>query len=336
MISNQCSVISRHKKSASLILVVAFAAWAAVYLYQHPENLMALRNVSAGSLVVLAGLALLKLAAMGMFTWINLDALGIRLGFWEWYGLSAMTAMGNYLIAFRGGAAIRGVYLKSRYNFPYSLFLSTVASLYLLTFPTNAFLGLLALAGVTLWLGISQPALTLFLLVCIAGPVGFLILIRWVPQFSGRWASKLNLVIEGWKVLTVKPSTVVKLILASVFNSLVTVLMIHFSFHALGVELPLVKSGVLGVLYLISAMVPITPAGLGFAEATLVLASGAFGLDSTINILAAGLNRSAMLVVSLLLGPAFAVLLSRRSGHPISVFNLQAMTPEGSEETRGS
>ena len=305
------SLLRTVRKSVSLILVLAFIAWGAVYLYRHPEDLAALGNISAGSLVALAWLALLKLAAMGMFTWINLDALGIRLGFGEWYGLSAMTAMGNYLIAFRGGAAIRGVYLKSRYNFPYSLFLSTVASLYLLTFPTNAFLGLLALAGVYLWLGVSQPALALFLLACIIGPVSFLILIRWAPQFSGRWTSKLNPVVEGWKVLTAKPTTVVKLILASVFNSLVTVLMIHFSFHALGVELPLVQSGVLGILYLISAMAPITPAGMGFAEAALVLASGALGLDSAINILAAGLNRSAMLVVSLLLGPIFTLLLSR-------------------------
>ena len=334
--AKRSSLLRTVRKSVSIVLVLAFVAWGAVYLYQHPENLTALGNVSAGSLVTLAWLALLKLAAMGMFTWINLDALGIRLGFGEWYGLSAMTAMGNYLIAFRGGAAIRGVYLKSRYNFPYSLFLSTVASLYLLTFPTNAFLGLLALAGVYLWLGISQPALALFLLACIVGPVGFLILIRWAPQFSGRWASKLNLVIEGWKVLTAKPTTVIKLILASVFNSFVTVLMIHFSFRALGVELPLVKSGVLGILYLISAMVPITPAGMGFAEAALVLASGALGLDSTINILAAGLNRSVMLAASLLLGPLFTLLLSRRSGKPISVFNLQAMTPESSEESRGS
>jgi len=335
-VTKHSSLLRTVRKSVSLLLVLAFAAWGAVYLYQHPENLTVLGNISAGSLVTLAWLALLKLAAMGMFTWINLDALGIRLGLGEWYGLSAMTALGNYLIAFRGGAAIRGVYLKSKYNFPYSLFLSTVASLYLLTFPTNAFLGLLALTGVYRWLGISQPALVLFLLACILGPAGFLILIRWVPRFSGHWTSKLNLVIEGWKVLTAKPTTVVKLILASVFNSLVTVLMIHFSFHALGVELPLVQSGVLGILYLISAMVPITPAGMGLAEAALVLASGAFGLDSTLNILAAGLNRSVMLVVSLLLGPIFTLILSRRSGKPISVFHLQAMMPEGSEESRGS
>jgi uncharacterized membrane protein YbhN (UPF0104 family) len=322
---------STARKGVSLALVLIFVVWGALYLYQHPENLAVLGNLSAGLLALLVGLALVKLMAMGMFTWINLDALGVRLAFWEWYGLSAMTAMGNYLIAFRGGAAIRGVYLKAKYDFPYSLFLSTVASLYLLTFPTNAFLGLVALAGVYFGLGISQPALAFLLLACVAGPVGFLVLIRWVPEFSGRWTSRLNPVVEGWKALTVKPSTVIKLILASILNSLITVLMINFSFQALGVELSLVESGVLGILYLISAMVPITPAGVGFAEATLVLASGAFGLDSTINILVAGLNRSAMLLVSLIMGPVFTLILSRKSGRQLSVFRRQTTKRVGDE-----
>lgn len=330
------SRLSTIRKVISLTLVLAFVAWGASYLYQHPENLAALQNLSTGSVILLIGLALLKLMAMGMFTWINLGALGVQLGFWEWYGLSTMTAMGNYLIAFRGGAAIRGVYLKSKYNLPYSLFLSTVASLYLLTFPTNAVLGLVALVGVYFELNISQPMLMLFLLLCIGGPVSFLTLVRRAPEFSGRWASKLNLVIDGWRVLTTKPSTVVKLILASVFNSFVTILMIHFSFNALRVELPLAQSSVLGILYLISAMVPITPAGMGFAEATLVLTSSAFGVDSTINILAAGLNRSVMLVVSSILGPFFTLVLSHKSDHQLSVFKLGTLTTEIDQESEGS
>ena len=308
--------------------MIAFATWGASYLSRHPENLAALRNLSPGAVFLLAGLALVKLMAMGMFTWINLDALGVHLGFWEWYGLSAMTAMGNYLIAFRGGAAIRGVYLKSKYDLPYATFLSTVASLYLLTIPTNALLGFIALQIIYLGLGISQPGLALLLMAAFAGPVVFLVLIRRAPRFSGRWTSKLNLVVEGWRLLTAKPLTVIKLVLTSVLNSCVTVLMIHISFKALGVDLPLIKSGVLGILYLISAMVPITPAGLGFAETTLVLASSAFGLDSTINILAAGLHRSVILLVSLVLGPLFTLILSRESGRRLPIFRSQPVGVE--------
>ena len=136
-------------------------------------------------------------------------------------------------------------------------------------------------------------------------------------------------------MLMAKPSTVAKLILASALNSLVTVLMIHFSFHALGVELPLIKSSVLGILYLISAMIPVTPAGMGFAEAALVMVSSTFGLDNSVNILAAGLNRSIMMMASLLLGPGFSLLLSRHRTEPISAISPHAMTSEGDRRGEG-
>ena len=67
-------------------------------------------------------------------------------------------------------------------------------------------------------------------------------------------------------------------------------------------------------------MIPITPAGIGFAEAVLVVVSGILSLDNPVNILAAGLNRSAMLLVSLTLGPIFTFILSRKSGLFLFVF----------------
>ncbi len=329
------SFLQGHRRSLSIILMLAFVGWGAIYLYQHPENLTRLAGVSAYSLALLVGLGLLKLAAMGMFTWASLGAFGARLSFWEWYGLSAVTAMGNYVIPFRGGAAFRGIYLKSKYGFPYSLFLSTVAALYVVTFLTNSFLGLLALLILDWKLGISQPALVLLLTACIVVPVILLALSRRAPHISWLGGSRLRSIMEGGKMLMAKPSTVAKLILASALNSLVTVLMIHFSFHALGVELPLIKSSVLGILYLISAMIPVTPAGMGFAEAALVMVSSTFGLDNSVNILAAGLNRSIMMMASLLLGPGFSLLLSRHRTEPISAISPHAMTSEGDRRGEG-
>ena len=321
------------RQITSVLLVIGFIVWGSVYIGRHPENLTALGNISLPSLITLVLLGLVKLLAMGMFTWINLGVLGVRLDFWEWYGLSAMTVMGNYLLAFRGGAAIRGVYLKSKHQFPYSLFISTVASLYLLTFPTNALLGVVTQVGLYFSLHIFSWPLFAFLLICFVGPLVFLLGVRHVPKLSGRLGDRVNLVLDGWKVLTASSSTIVKLVLASVFNSSVTVLMIHFSFRALGVQLPLVESGVLGILYLIAAMVPITPGGMGFAEGLLVLVSSAFGLDSTINILAAALNRSVMLVIGLCLGPIFTLILTRNSGQSVSHF-LHPFEGVAKEESR--
>ncbi|MFZ5917791.1 MAG: lysylphosphatidylglycerol synthase transmembrane domain-containing protein [Chloroflexota bacterium] len=300
------------RKYVSLVILIGFVAWGGWYLHRHAAELGRLAGLSVGRVVLLLGLALLKLAAMGSFTKVVVGSLGIDLGFWEWFGLSAMTSMGNYLSPFRGGAAIRGVYLKARHGLPYSLFFSTLAILYVLSFSTNAVIGLLAL--VVLWaaFGVTDFALTGFLAACLVLPVLLWITVRRLPRLPGRWTEQLNRVIEGWQIVAARPGTLPLLLLLSVLNTGVTLLMIHFSFVAFGTHLPLTESLIASTLFLISAMIPITPAGLGIAEMMLVLASQTLGVEGMVSVLSAGLNRSAMIVVSLVLGPLFSYLLSKR------------------------
>ncbi|OQY21616.1 MAG: hypothetical protein B6I34_07030 [Anaerolineaceae bacterium 4572_32.1] len=301
------------RKYASLIIVIGFAIWAAWYARQHAESLAILGNLSIWWVILLLGLAILKLTTMGLFTKVIMASLEISLDFPEWFGLSAMTSMGNYLSPFRGGAAIRGVYLKTKHNLPYTLFLSTLSSLYVLSFSTNAVIGLLAMTALWLGLGITNPILTFSLAACLLLPVALFVVVRWTPRLPGRWAEGLNRVIEGWGFIAARPGAMIKLIALSILNASVTLLMIHFSFAALGTNLPLVKSLIISTLFLVSAMIPITPAGLGVAEMILVLTSQTLGMTDTLSILSAGLNRSAMLASSLLLGPLFGYLLSKRT-----------------------
>jgi len=300
------------RKYASLVIVAGFVAWAAWYASRHAEDLALLSNLSAGWLALLLGLAMLKLMTMGLFTKVIMGSLEISLDFLEWFGLSAMTSMGNYLSPFRGGAAIRGVYLKTKHGLPYTLFLSTLAILYMLSFSTNAVIGLLAMVVLWLGLGVTNPALTLFLAACLVLPAAFFVIVRRLPQLPGKWAESINRVVEGWQIIAARPSTLAQLIALSVLNASVTLLMIHFSFAAFGTDLPLIKSLIASTLFLISAMIPITPAGLGIAEMMLVLTSQTLGVEGVASVFSAGLNRSAMIAASLLLGPLFSYVLSRR------------------------
>jgi len=43
-------------------------------------------------------------------------AMGKRLNFVEWFGLPLYQAMTNYIIPFRGGAAVTAIYLKTVIN----------------------------------------------------------------------------------------------------------------------------------------------------------------------------------------------------------------------------
>jgi uncharacterized membrane protein YbhN (UPF0104 family) len=91
--------------------------------------------------------------------------------------------------------------------------------------------------------------------------------------------------------------------------------MIHFSFAALTPRLPLLESLVLSSLFMISSLIPITPSGLGVAELALVVASRRFVEDSALSVLSAGLNRTVMLLSSIVWGTVFTYILGRHSVH---------------------
>jgi uncharacterized protein (TIRG00374 family) len=269
---------------------------------------------------------------MGLFTKIVVASLGINLGLLEWFGLSAMSAMGNYLTPFRGGAAVRAVYLKSRHDLSYARFLSTLSMLYVLTFATSAALG--SLASLTLYFryGLLDGRMILTFLFLLLLPVLLFPAMRLLPKLpllslkddydgdEASWLSRilerttmgLNNVVEGWQIISENRRTLIHLVFASLFNASVTLLMIHFSFSAFMERLPLVESLVLSSFFMISSMIPLTPSGLGVAELVLVLASEGFINDSSLSVLAAGLNRTMMILSSVVWGGIFSYVLGRR------------------------
>ena len=334
-----------------LLLVAGIVGWGGWYVYSHPAELKTITGLSPGWLLLLFGLAAAKIACMGSFTKVIVGSLGIELDILEWFGLSAMSTMGNYLTPFRGGAAVRAVYLKSRHGLPYSLFLSTLSTLYVITFATSAALGLLAVLLLYLWFGFIDGALVLFFVFCLSLPVLLFSLARVMPRLPRRWEPQkisgippglngpaplaylisrcmevVNRIIEGWQVISAHGGTLAHLVGLSLLNASVTLLMIHFSFAAFAVRLPLLESLVLSSLFMLSALIPITPSGLGVAEAMLVMASRGFGVGGSLSVLSAGLNRSMMLLSSLLWGSLFSYILGRRAVPAMASDTLEDIT----------
>ncbi|MCP4537083.1 MAG: flippase-like domain-containing protein [Chloroflexi bacterium] len=306
-----------------LLLIVASVVWGGWYIYGHPAELTSIQGLSPGWLIALFCLSVAKIACMGSFTRVIVRSLEIDLGFLEWFGLSALSTMGNYLTPFRGGAVVRAMYLKSKHDLPYSLFLSTLSALYVITFATNAALGVLAMLALYLWIDFVDVALLSFFLALCLLPVVLLILLKVIPRLPDKdWSKRyvvlqitafVGRIIEGWRVISARKSTVLQLLALSVLNSSVTLLMIHLSFVAFGVRLPLIESLVLSSLFMISSMIPLTPSGLGVAEVVLVLVSRGFGVQEMAGIFSTGLNRSVMILSSIMWGSLFSYILGRRA-----------------------
>ncbi|MFC1997365.1 YbhN family protein [Chloroflexota bacterium] len=301
------------KQMISIILLLGFAIWGLVYIKEHQADFRVLSNITITLVTLLFALAILKLIILGLFTKIIVGSLGINLDTMEWFGLSVVSAMGNYLSPFRGGAALRGAYLNTKRGLSISHFLSTLAIFYLISFFTISLIGVIAIA--VLWskdITGAKPIL-LFLVLCLISPFFVIVMAKKFPQLPGKWAKYVNKVIEGWQLITTQPRTLISLFFITLLNIGISLLLIHYSFIALGQKVPLLNSLIASTLFLISAMIPITPAGLGIAEFALVISSSTLGVEGTICILAAGLNRIVIASTSILLGPIFSYYLSKRT-----------------------
>jgi len=316
-----------------LLLVALIVAWGAWYVASHSEELEEVESIAPGWLLLLLTLATIKIGCMGLFTKFVVSALGIELGFVEWFGITAMSAMANYLTPFRGGAAVRAVYLKLHHGLPYSFFVSTLSALYLLSFATSAVLGLLAEVTLRLRYGVSDTSTVVFSIIVLLLPVVLFALARWAPRLSEQrtnetatrgssgWPARVvhrgveiaRQVVEGWRLISSKPAKLLWLVCASLLNAGVTLLMIHTAFVAVGVRLPLLESLVLSSLFMISSLIPLTPSGLGVAEIAVVMASQDLGVRGPLGVLSAGLNRTVMILISILWGTLFTYVLSRRA-----------------------
>lgn len=119
-----------NKKIQILVLIILIACFA-VYCYQHIDEFRQLNIVNAIYFVPLFFLYVLFFINNGLILKYFLEPFDIRLRFKEWFGLSVITTMGNYLTPFRGGAVARAVYLKKKHKFSYSYFLSTLSGIYI-------------------------------------------------------------------------------------------------------------------------------------------------------------------------------------------------------------
>lgn len=133
------------KRIFQILVLIILIVWFAVYFYQNIDDFKQLKIINAVYFVPLCIFFILFLINNGLILKYFLESFKIKLEFKEWFGLSVITTMGNYLTPFRGGAVARAVYLKKIHQFSYSYFLSTLAGIYIVIFLVYSFIGLLAM-----------------------------------------------------------------------------------------------------------------------------------------------------------------------------------------------
>ncbi|MGO9018448.1 MAG: lysylphosphatidylglycerol synthase domain-containing protein [Syntrophobacteraceae bacterium] len=200
-----------------------------------------------------------------------------------------ITSFGNIFLPMKGGAGFRAVYLKSRHDFDYSYFVSSLAANYLIVFNISS---VAALACLSLFYldsgGFSLPAALVF--IAVAASTSWAIFfpppsLKWIPS---KWVrERANQVLSGWQIIRKSRKTVVKLCYLTALNLFLLSPITWLEFAAFqmkdtyGNGIGFLQSAIFTTIGALSLLISITPAALGIKESLLMFSSQFLGITQS-------------------------------------------------------
>lgn len=301
-------------KSISLIILISLIVWAGIYVKNHIDEFGIIFSLSLKYLGILLFLSLLEIFLVGLLTKIITKSFGIDLTSREWFGLSVVTRLGNYLLPFKGGVGLRGIYLRKYHDFPYTYFLTALVATSIIILFVNSGIGITGMYLVHIyyevfnWIvfGILGISFLLFLAIIIFSPK--------VPNFRSNFFNKISNAINTWHDIKKNTSVVFKLLLIVLLHAFLNILIIFFAFRAFSVNISLTQTMIIASLSILSMLIGITPGSLGINEAVIVFSSRLFQITTAQGLLVATLRRIVVLFWVFTLGPIFSYILIRRRG----------------------
>ncbi|MBW2049062.1 MAG: flippase-like domain-containing protein [Deltaproteobacteria bacterium] len=305
-----------------MALLGVFFIWLLVYIRSHAVEFSHIFDLSIEILLLLFVVLLVDSIILGVFTKILLGHLGVALRFVEWYGLSIVSNLWNYILPFRGGAGIRAVYLKKVYQFKISDFLGTMMALYFVTFLVNSIIGLSCL----LYLYYEKHYLNVpvfsFLLIVFAISSIVIGLSPRIHYSGNRFVEKLCEVLNAWHSIKRNHKLIMKLIIVILFHALFQLLGIYLGFRAYGLKIALYQCLLISSLLEFSALANLTPGSLGITEGIMVIGAQLFGVTPAQSLLSAGLIRVVNMCLIFSTGPLFQYFLTENiKGVPATLFS---------------
>jgi uncharacterized membrane protein YbhN (UPF0104 family) len=309
------------KTVISMAMLLGIIAGIGLYLKHHRELFDHIRNMSVWSGLLLFFMSVLLLAANGLYLRFFAKKFSLDLHVKEWFGLAAVTAMGNYLTPLSGGLFARAAYLKHRYDFPYAHFLAMLAANYMIAF---AVIGVTGVVTLLTFCGTESFLWPLLLFFLVSLSTNLLVLL--VPStFIGsrhRWLLFVNHAMEGLHAIRRDGALLGKLIVVTFFGISVGALLLFVAFRSTGFAIPFSAALLIYLLTSYTVLINITPGNLGVQEVVTSLAAAILGAGVDAGLLASLVVRAVAILAALTLGPIFGYLLSKEIIAASSVANI--------------
>lgn len=297
------------KKILQILVLVILIAWFVVYFYQNIDEFRQSKIVNSIYLIPIFLLAVLFLMTNGLVLKYLLEPFQIKLNFKEWFGLSVINTMGNYLTPFRGGAVVKAIYLKKIYQFSYSYFLSTLTGIYVIVFLVNSFVGLLTIFLLKYFYGIFNILIFLIFLFIFLFLLGIVIFSPKFKETKCSFINKFISVINGWYLIKSNKKIIITTSLISLVNVAIMVLVMFLEFRVFGINIPLLRVLFLSIVSTLGLFFSITPGALGIREAIVSFTAIVINIPIFQVLTVSILDRVVGLIIIFILGPIFSYIL---------------------------
>ncbi len=255
---------------------------------------------------------ILSYLTVAVISKIMLTPLGIKLPFVDSLLITGVTAFYNLITPFKGGMAVRALYLKKKYDFAYTDFIATLAASYIIIFLVAGLTGLAS----SWWIYNQTGQFSYLVMLIFAGATASMFAIVVIaPKFvepKNRWIGKFVRVINGWHLIRKNKRLVYSIGIISVIQLLIASMMLVLQFRTLGYNLSISQGLFISSVGSLSVLIAVTPAGLGINEAVTVFSAAAIGITSEQSLAAALLGRIVSVVVLFILGPICTYLLLKK------------------------
>jgi uncharacterized membrane protein YbhN (UPF0104 family) len=297
-----------------LIVVLAIVITGIIlFLIMNPHFFRPFLNITLTHAFLLIITNFICTSINGLFLREFTSKFGIDLTILEWFGLSVVTTMGNYITPFSGGMLVRATYLKRKHAFPYSKFMSMLAANYLVIFWMIGIVGTVILIKRVSDISSIYVLLVFFItIVCI---ISMLLLVPSIKLVERSWLTGyINEALNGWDMIRKDGRLLSTIVVYAAINMMTNGLSFWIAYNALGTAVPFTSAFLVSLFVSFSLLINITPGNLGVQEVIVSLSSGLLGIGAGLGLVAALLVRASAMLIAFSLGPLFSVFLARKLG----------------------
>lgn len=280
------------------------------YVKGHLSEFLVIKNFSLKYFLPIFLITFGYYLVQGLILKAIVEPFQIKLKIREWFGLTMITLLGNYLFPF-SGFGFRAAYLKKFFSFRYTYFLSTLALLTLVEFTFFSFGGLISLLYLYNQRGlINIPLTSLFGIILIASLMILVLPVRLKSRF--RFLQKIAAILDNLSEIKKNKVLMEKLYGLTFWEFIFFSLIFFFTFKGLSLDIPAIASFLPAGLSDYSLFIRILPASFGFYEGAVIIAAKQLGFSVSEGLLVTAVVRLASIIWIFALGLVFSYILMVR------------------------